>query len=115
MSRQAKLPGAAELFRRTGTSSELLPAQVTPLPSRSREGRRSTGRERHDEKITVYVSSTELVEVETARLNLRADHALAVDRGRLVREAIAMALAEFDENGADSELVRRLAGRPTRR
>jgi hypothetical protein len=104
MSRQAKLPGAAELFRRTGTSSE--PAPVTPLRSR----RRSSGRERHDEKITVYVSSAELLELETARLALRADHGLAVDRGRIVREAIAMALAELDEHGADSELVRRLSG-----
>jgi hypothetical protein len=110
MSRQAKLPGAAELFRRTGTSAE--PAPVTSLRSR---GRRSTGRERHDEKITVYVSSTELLDLETARLDLRADHGLAVDRGRIVREAIAMALAGLEEHGADSELVRRLANPPSGR
>lgn len=111
MSREAKLPGVAELFRRTGTSSEpILPAAVTPLPSARRGARRSTGRERHDEKITVYVSSQELLDLEATRLALRAHHGLAVDRGRIVREAIAMALAELEEHGADSELVRRLHG-----
>ena len=107
MSRQAKLPGAAELFRRTGTSAE--PAPVTSLRSR---GRRSSGRERHDEKITVYVSSAELLDLESTRLALRAEHGVAVDRGRIVREAIAMALANFEEYGADSELVRRLNNPP---
>ncbi len=110
MSREAKLPGVAELFRRTGTSSEpLLPAPVTPLPS-ARRTRRSSGRERHDEKITVYVSSQELLDLESTRLALRAHHGLAVDRGRIVREAIAMALHDLEEHGADSELVRRLHG-----
>ena len=42
--------------------------------------RRTTGRERHDEKITVYVSPDELVALEQARLVLRAEHGLAVDR-----------------------------------
>jgi hypothetical protein len=32
-----------------------------------------------------------------------------VDRGRLVREALAIVLADFDEQGADSVLVRRLS------
>jgi len=116
MSREAKLPGVAELFRRTGTSSEPLlpPAQVTALPSARRGSRRSTGRERHDEKITVYVSSQELLDLEATRLTLRANHGLAIDRGRIVREAIAMALHDLEEHGADSELVRRLDG-PTSR
>jgi len=112
MSREAKLPGVAELFRRTGTSSEPIlpaaPAPVTPLPSARRGTRRSTGRERHDEKITVYVSSQELLDLETTRLALRAHQGLAVDRGRIVREAIAMALHDLEEHGAESELVRRL-------
>jgi hypothetical protein len=34
----------------------------------------------------------------------------AVDRGRLVRAAVAMALADLDARGDDSELVRRLSG-----
>ena len=63
---------------------------------------------RHDEKMTVYVTSAELLHLEQARLALRADHGLAVDRGRLVREALAMVLADFEELGDDSALVRRL-------
>ena len=111
MNRRAKLPGAAELFRVTGTSAQQLPAQpapVTPLSSARARSRRSTGRERHDEKITVYVSAEELMDLEHARLVLRGEHGLAVDRGRIVREAIAIALADLDERGDESELVRRL-------
>jgi hypothetical protein len=65
---------------------------------------------RHDEKMTVYVTADELVEIEHARLMLRRDHGLAVDRGRLVREALAIVLAELEHDGDDSELVRRLIG-----
>jgi hypothetical protein len=64
---------------------------------------------RHDEKITVYVSSDELLSLERARLELRARHGLAVDRGRIVREAIAATLADFEGAGEDSQLVRRLS------
>jgi hypothetical protein len=73
--------------------------------------RRPTGRERHEEKITVYVSAEELVDLEQARLTLRADHGLAVDRGRIVREALAVVLADLDATGDASILVRRLTGR----
>lgn len=72
--------------------------------------RRSSGRQRHDEKITVYISADELHELETTRLSLRREHGVAVDRGRIVREAMAMALADLEERGAESELVRRLRG-----
>jgi hypothetical protein len=65
---------------------------------------------RHDEKMTVYVTADELVDIEHARLMLRRDHGLAVDRGRLVREALAIVLADLEEHGDDSELVRRLFG-----
>jgi hypothetical protein len=67
--------------------------------------RGASGRERHDEKITVYVSPEELLGLERARILLRAEHALAVDRGRLVREAIDLILADFDANGEHSLLV----------
>jgi hypothetical protein len=73
--------------------------------------RRPTGRERHDEKITVYVSAEELLDLEHARLTLRGDHGLAVDRGRIVREALAFVLADLDAKGESSILVRRLRGR----
>ena len=76
-------------------------AAIEPAPT-------TTGRVRHTEKITVYVSVDELVALEQARLTLRARHELAVDRGRIVREAIAAALADLDARGDESELVRRL-------
>jgi hypothetical protein len=70
--------------------------------------RRSSGRVRHDEKMTVYVTADELLDIEHARLSLRRHQGLAVDRGRLVREAIAIALEDLEANGDDSVLVRRL-------
>ncbi|MCC3768049.1 hypothetical protein [Streptomyces sp. UNOC14_S4] len=75
------------------------------------QGRRPSGRERHDEKITVYVSAEELMDLEHARLVLRGEHGLAVDRGRIVREAVAVVLADLEQRGDASILVRRLRGR----
>jgi hypothetical protein len=71
-------------------------------------GRAITGRVRHEEKMTVYVSPEELHELDLARLVVSRDYGLKVDRGRVVREAVAMLLADFDQHGADSVLVRRL-------
>jgi hypothetical protein len=88
-------------------------AHVRPTPrrrTRSAGDRRPSGRERHEEKITVYVSPEELVELEQAKLILRAQHGLAVDRGRIVREALAMLIADLETKGDDSILVRRLRG-----
>lgn len=94
-------------------------ARPAPAASRpSRGGRRiravgdrtPSGRERHEEKITVYCSADELVDLETARLHLRAEHGLAVDRGRIVREAVAVVLADLEAKGDSSILVRRLRG-----
>ncbi|MFG1927437.1 hypothetical protein [Cryptosporangium sp. NPDC048952] len=82
------------------------PADVTPIRASPRS---PSGRQRHDEKITVYLSSGELLELERTRLDLRARHGIGIDRGRIVREAIAIALAEYDANGEHSVLVRRLA------
>ena len=66
------------------------------------------GRSRHEEKITVYSSADELLALETARLTLRGQHGVAADRGRIVREAIAVLLADLEVHGEDSVLVRRL-------
>lgn len=68
----------------------------------------STGRVRHDGKITVYVSNDELIALEQTRLALRAEYGLSVDRGRIVRAAVAAAVEDLLENGADSDLVTRL-------
>jgi hypothetical protein len=127
LSRRVSLPTADDLFRPTADpdSGEATDQDEQPAPqhvSRPRQGRpvaavpdkteadgrRSSGRVRHDEKMTVYVTADELVGIEHARLTLRRDHGLAVDRGRLVREALAIVLADLDEQGDDSELVRRL-------
>jgi hypothetical protein len=132
MSRRSSLPGAAELFRLTGQPTVDRPVRAVPdlgltepedradgttgarparQPTRPRTGqRRPTGREKHDEKITVYVSAQELLDLEAARLILRGEHGLAVDRGRVVREALAVVLADLDAHGEDSVLVRRLRG-----
>ena len=82
------------------------------LRRRPRAGeRRPTGRERHEEKITVYCSADELIDLEHARLALRGEFGLAVDRGRIVREAVAVVIADLEAKGASSILVRRLRGR----
>ena len=108
MPRRVSLPGASELFRSTGADVD--PEATEPNGDDAAEsGPRSSGRVRHDEKITVYVSGDELLALEQARLTLRARHGVAVDRGRIVREAIGAILADFDAQGDDSELVRRLS------
>lgn len=133
MSRRVSLPGADELFRATSSpargaeSAEVAdagagepgagssPVRLAPVrttsPAGPRSATRPTGREKHDEKITVYVSPEELVALEHARLDLRAVHGLAVDRGRIVREALSVVLADLEAKGADSILVRRLRDR----
>jgi len=70
--------------------------------------RRASGRERHSQKITVYLSAEELLDLERARLALLR-YGAAADRGRIVREAIAVLLADLDARGQDSLLARRIA------
>jgi hypothetical protein len=70
--------------------------------------RSPSGRERHDEKITVYLSPDELFDLDQARLTLRGDLGLAVDRGRIVRESIAVIVADLEAKGDQS--IRRLRG-----
>ena len=94
-SRRVSIPGVAELLR-----------PVVPDPVDSDE-RQATGREKHDQKITVYLSATELLDLEHARLALRR-FGFVVDRGRLVREAIAILLADLDARGKDSLVARRV-------
>jgi hypothetical protein len=96
--RRVSLPGVAELLR---------PPPHSPAPE---IGRQASGRESHPQKITVYLSGTELVELERARLALRA-YGLSVDRGRIVREALAVILADLDAAAEDSIVVRRLKDR----
>jgi len=122
VARRVSMPSADDLFRPTHDPSadEQDPAvgkpqgpatkSVRAVPDAPEEqpAKGASGRIRHDEKMTVYVTSDELVAIEQARLTLRAQQRLAVDRGRLVREAISLVLADLEEHGADSLLVRRL-------
>lgn len=133
MTRRASLPGADELFRsnspalssvRQSAPEHIIEAPATsvaPTRSSSKKGVRTiprrrvttvekspTGRERHDEKITIYLSSDELFDLDQARLMLRGDLGLAVDRGRIVRESIAVIVADLEAKGDQSILARRL-------
>jgi hypothetical protein len=115
--REAAPARAAELQAAAPTTAhdvndDWQPAPPRPLRRRRPAGadRRPTGRERHEEKITVYCSAEELIDLEQARLTLRGDFGLAVDRGRIVREAIAVVLADLEAKGESSILLRRLRG-----
>jgi hypothetical protein len=117
--RRVSLPAADDLFRKTGEEAA---SRVRAVPDAPDDGsdeavdgaddeqraKKPSGRIRHDEKMTVYVTSDELLDIEHARLSLRRTHGLAVDRGRLVREAVALVLADFEAKGHDSVLVQRL-------
>ncbi|SER40126.1 hypothetical protein SAMN05216188_11124 [Lentzea xinjiangensis] len=105
MNRRPTLPGAAELFRLTAAPA---PAPAPAEPADPPVQRRGSGRTKHTTKITVYVSDEELLALEQARLTLRASHSLGVDRGRVVREAIAIVLDDLETHGDESLLVRRL-------
>jgi hypothetical protein len=115
------LPAADDLFRPTVVPN---PEELTAAdPPAERDAdpagqpvddpaadkpRQPSGRVRHDEKMTVYVTSEELLDLEHARLQMRRNHGLAVDRGRIVRAAVALALADFEEFGDQSVIVQRL-------
>ncbi|MFT4084228.1 MAG: hypothetical protein QM638_16755 [Nocardioides sp.] len=113
--RRVRLPEADDLFRLTAPATPAAPAADREATTGSsgtsgkRTGRRPSGRVRHDEKMTVYITSDELLDLEHARLALRRNHGVAVDRGRLVREAVAIVLADLEANGEQSAIIRRLA------
>ncbi len=134
MTRRASLPGADELFKQNSPAlsavreiaPEPTPVATSAAPSaapKAKKGVRSiprrrvvsvdkspSGRERHDEKITVYLSPDELFDLDQERLTLRGDLGLAVDRGRIVRESIAVIIADLEQKGDQSILARRLRG-----
>jgi hypothetical protein len=133
MSRRVSLPGADELFRNTATLSavpssrenieemEALPqsapksksgaVRTTPRRRATAFDRSPSGREKHAEKITVYLSPDELYDLDQARLALRGDLGLAVDRGRIVRESLSIIIADLEAKGDQSIIARRLRGR----
>lgn len=90
-------------------SADTRPVDTRPVEpaSESAPDRRPTGRERHDEKITVYVSNDELIDLEHARLTLKR-LGVKADRGRIVREALAELIGDLERHGEQAVLVRRL-------
>ena len=123
MARRVNLPKADDLFRPTAvpdappdihvvaaekSASVGKPKQTKASPEDEAVEKTPSGRVKHDEKMTVYVTSDELLDLEHARLTLRRALGRSVDRGRLVRAAVALALADLEANGEDSALVQRL-------
>jgi hypothetical protein len=130
VSKRAALPGASELFRATSSSAALADVETAPPVQREVKGpqasspevdvastssrhrdsalHRPTGRERHDEKITVYLSANELVALDAAKSSLYREQGLKIDRGRIVREAVAIVVADLQAKGEASILARRL-------
>ena len=122
MTRRASLPGADELFRANTPALSAVRQVAEPIQTsapvsavtqsatpKTKKGVRTisrrrvtaaekspSGRELHEEKITVYLSSDELFDLDQARLMLRGDLGLAVDRGRIVRESIAVIIADLE-------------------
>jgi hypothetical protein len=93
--RRVSLPGVEELLRP--------PARLPAVESE----RQASGRESHPQKITVYLSGSELMDLERARLALRS-YGIPVDRGRIVREAIAVLIADLELAGDNSLVAQRL-------
>ncbi len=93
--RLVRVPGIAELLR---------PAAQVPVGA---DQRQASGRESHSHKITVYLSEAELLDLERAKLTLRG-FGVSADRGRIVREALAVLLADLEAVGEGSLVARRL-------
>jgi hypothetical protein len=113
VSRRASLPGAEELFKKTtagrgGTAEKVDKSPKLQVASEDEEPQESKKGPRHQEKITFYCTSEDLMALERARLKLRAEHGVAADRGRIVRAALAYVLEDFDARAADSLLLRKL-------
>ena len=120
MSPRASLPGAEELFRPTSSQDRARsPARARPQEDKSTNLQVAQESKpppeagpkkapKHDEKITFYCTTDDLMALERARLTLRADHGVAADRGRIVRAALAYILEDFETRGADSVLLRGL-------
>ncbi|HWF80979.1 MAG TPA: hypothetical protein VN695_10360 [Streptosporangiaceae bacterium] len=87
----------------------LRPAAASPVSADQYDVnlRQASGRESHSNKITVYLSGAELLDLERAKLTLRG-YGLSADRGRIVRESLAVMLADLDAHGENSLMVRRL-------
>jgi hypothetical protein len=111
--RRPSMPGADELFRATVPARARVDAEADEVEAAGSPEPEApvaaSGRVKHDEKMTVYVTAAELLAVEQARLGLRAELGRSVDRGRFVRAALAVALADLEARGTQSDVARRLS------
>jgi hypothetical protein len=122
VSRRASLPGAEELFRRT-TSAEkaaVEPKEPAPEPQVTKSTRLQVATPveeaqeqprkapKHEEKITFYCTRDDLMDLEKTRLELRSEHGVAADRGKIVRAALSYVLEDFSARSSDSILLRKL-------
>ena len=105
MPRRLNLPTADELFRATSSR----PREQIENDEQEPPQDALSGRTKHNEKMTVYLTSDELLAIEQARLKLRGELGRNVDRGRLVRAALAIALGDLETRGTDSEIAQRLS------
>lgn len=101
MPRRVSVPPGDDLFRPTTKKAAAKPKAAAKNASAS-------GRVRHEEKMTVYLTPEELLAIEHARLELKTALGQKIDRGRLVRAAIEIALEQLQRTGTKSELARRL-------
>jgi hypothetical protein len=72
----------------------------TPTPT--------TGRTRHEHKITVYLSTEELELLDRAVGHIRYRQGIRTDRGHVVRAAIGIVIQDLEISGSRSWLVERL-------
>jgi hypothetical protein len=109
VSRRVSLPGADELFRQTTTLSAVPSVAPTPVEDQpeatiptqqSKKAVRTTPRRR----VNTFDRSP-------SGRERRGDLGLAVDRGRIVRESLAIIIADLESKGDQSIIARRLRGR----
>ena len=101
MPRRVSVPPGDDLFRPTTK-------KVAAKPKTAAKKAAASGRMRHEEKMTVYLTPEELLAIEHARLELKTSLGQKIDRGRLVRAAIEIALDQLERSGSKSEIARRL-------
>ena len=120
MSRRASLPGAEELFRRTSSAERAAeprkdvehapkkekPSKLQVAESQAQAVERKAPK--HDEKVTFYCTSEDLMALERTRLRLRSEYGRSADRGKIVRAALSYVLEDFEARGEDSLLLRKL-------
>jgi hypothetical protein len=64
----------------------------------------ASGRQGHDDKVTVYINTDELVRLQNEITALRAK-GIKVDRGRFIRQALADVL-DLDQAGKEAFAAR---------